>query len=123
MEETTSLTPYFLRAFYDWSMDNGLTPQINAILNNDPQLSVPRAYANGSQITFNIGPYAARNLELGNDFVKFDATFNGVAESIQVPVGNIEAVFVRETGFGIPFEVKLKPDQEPAPRRGFTRVD
>lgn len=125
MDNVASLSPYLLRAFYEWSVDNELTPQISVVVNDDPDLQVPAEFVEDGMIVLNVGPLATGSMNLGNDYVTFDARFNGEVKHIRVPVGNINAIFVRENGFGIPFEVKVQPvkSRRNAPKRGFTKVD
>jgi stringent starvation protein B len=48
---------------------------------------------------------ATQGLELGNDWVSFQARFGVNAHQIDVPVGQIVAIFAAETGQGMGFEV------------------
>src|SRR5690606_22266294 len=57
-------------------------------------------------------------LVLGNEFIEFQARFSGVAEEVWVPVGAVSAIYARETGAGMGFEVQpyeaASPDEEGA---------
>ena len=44
-------------------------------------------------------------LQLGNELIEFSARFGGVARQISVPVANVYALYARETGHGMTFDV------------------
>lgn len=80
----TSNKPYFIRAIYDWIVDNELTPYllVNA---NDAAVDVPQTYANEGKIVLNISPNACRQLKLENDLISFVARFGGKTVDISAP--------------------------------------
>jgi len=43
---------------------------------------------------------------LGNEFIEFQARFSGVTENVSVPVAAVSAIYARETGAGMGFEVQ-----------------
>jgi stringent starvation protein B len=45
-------------------------------------------------------------LQMGNELVEFSARFGGVARQISVPVTNVYALYARETGHGMTFDVE-----------------
>lgn len=67
---------------------------------------MPAAYVRDGQITLNIGTMATNRLVIGNDAIEFQARFNGVTEHLYVPVGAVTAIYARETGSGMGFEVE-----------------
>ena len=91
--------PYFLRALYEWCVDSGYTPYVT--VNVGPGAKVPQAYVKDGQIVLNIGPAAVRDLHIDNAWLSFSARFGGVAQVIEVPVGNVHAIYARETGEGM----------------------
>lgn len=95
--------PYFLRALYEWCVDQGFTPYIAVRV--DAQTLVPRQYVRDGQIVLNLGPEAVQNLHMGNDLITCQARFGGVAQSLSIPVGNVAAIYARENGQGMAFEV------------------
>ncbi len=99
----SSTKPYLLRALHDWCTDNGYTPHI--VVQVDENTIVPLAHVQDGQITLNIGLLATNRLTLGNDYIEFQARFNGATEDIFVPVAAVSAIFARETGAGMGFEV------------------
>ncbi len=97
-----SQQPYFLRALYEWCVDSGLTPYLTVRV--DARARVPQGYVRDGQIVLNVGPSAVRNIQMDNDWVTFSARFGGVSHAIQVPVGNVLAIYAKETGEGMSFE-------------------
>ncbi len=103
MSQLTARRPYLLRAFYDWLLDNQLTPHLVVDINL-PGVMVPLEYARDGQIVLNIAPRAVGNLELGNDEVTFNARFGGVPRQVTVPLAAVMAIYARENGAGTMFE-------------------
>jgi stringent starvation protein B len=108
----TSTKPYMIRALHEWCTDNGYTPQI--VVRVDQNTMVPPAHIRDGQITLNIGMMATKGLVLGNDSIEFQARFNGVTENLYIPVGTVTAIYARETGAGMGFEVE-EPSTDSAP--------
>ena len=98
-----STKPYLIRAIYEWCTDSGYTPYVAVAVDEDTQ--VPREYVKDNEIVLNVCALATSKLHLGNDFIEFQARFGGVARQISVPVGNVTAVYAKETGHGMAFEV------------------
>ncbi|HEX8978893.1 MAG TPA: ClpXP protease specificity-enhancing factor [Parasulfuritortus sp.] len=107
---TISQQPYFLRALYEWCVDNGFTPYVTVKV--DKGTKVPPAYVKDGQIVLNIGPAAVRNLNMDNNWVTFSARFGGVSQTIEVPVANVLAIYARETGEGMSFSQNLEAAPE-----------
>lgn len=99
----TPRRPYMLRAFYEWMVDNDLTPHL--VVSADlPGVKVPLEFVQDGQIILNVAPRAVGNLELGNDVVMFNARFSGRPHSIIVPMYAVQAIYARENGAGTMFE-------------------
>ncbi|MCA1176897.1 ClpXP protease specificity-enhancing factor [Pantoea rodasii] len=103
MSQLTARRPYLLRAFYDWLLDNQLTPHLVVDINL-PGVQVPLEYARDGQIVLNIAPRAVGNLDLANDEVSFNARFGGVPRQVSVPMAAVLAIYARENGAGTMFE-------------------
>ncbi len=103
MDNMTPRRPYMLRAFYDWLLENDLTPHlvVDATL---PGVRVPVEFIQDGQIILNIAPRAVGNLELGNDVLTFNARFGGRPHSVIVPIFAVQAIYARENGAGTMFE-------------------
>ena len=95
--------PYLLRALYEWCVDNGYTPHVAVKV--DSKTQVPSEYVKNGEITLNVSPSAVHKLQMGNELIEFSARFAGVARQISVPVTNVYAIYARETGHGMTFEV------------------
>ncbi|WP_153131450.1 ClpXP protease specificity-enhancing factor [Dechloromonas hortensis] len=98
-----STKPYLLRAIWEWCCDNGFTPHIAVSV--DANTRVPREFVRDGQIVLNLGPDATNKLQIGNDFVEFQARFGGVARELSVPVSQVTAIYARENGAGMAFEL------------------
>jgi len=99
----TSTKPYLLRALHEWCTDNGYTPYITVQV--DEHTRVPVAHIQDGQITLNVGAMATNRLVLGNEFIEFQARFSGAVENVWVPIAAVSAIYARETGAGMGFEV------------------
>ena len=102
-DSASSTKPYLLRALYEWCVDNGLTPYISVVV--DPATRVPPEYVRNGEIVLNIGPLAANRLKMGNDTIDFAARFGGVARELSIPVRQVSAIYARENGHGMSFEI------------------
>ena len=106
-----STKPYLMRAIYDWCVDSGYTPYLSVMV--DSVTRVPMEYVKDGQIVLNIGPVAVERFRLGNDLIEFSARFNGTGRDISIPVGVVSAIYARENGQGLSFEVT--PADAPVP--------
>jgi len=103
MSQLSPRRPYLLRAFYEWLLDNDLTPHVVVDISL-PDVQVPMEFARDGQIVLNIAPRAVGNLELTNDAVQFSARFGGVPRQVYVPMAAVVAIYARENGAGTMFE-------------------
>jgi len=103
----SDVKPYLIRAIHEWCSDNGFTPYISVVV--DQHTRVPREFVKDGQIVLNLGLEATHQLSMGNDIIAFQARFGGVAQSLSVPVSNVSAIYSRENGQGMAFEIDL-PD-------------
>jgi stringent starvation protein B len=98
--------PYLLRALFEWCVDNGYTPHLAVKV--DSRTQVPPEYVKGGEITLNVSPNAVHKLQMGNELIEFSARFGGVARQISVPLANVYALYARETGHGMTFDMDGK---------------
>lgn len=98
----TPKRPYLLRAFYEWIVDNGMTPHILVDARSD-RVIVPRQFVKDGNIVLNVSMIAANNLMMRNDEVTFSARFGGKAFSIWLPMSAVMAIYSKETQDGISF--------------------
>jgi stringent starvation protein B len=96
--------PYLLRALFEWCVDNGYTPHLAVKV--DSRAQVPAEYVKGGEITLNISPNAVHKLQMGNELIEFSARFGGVARQISLPVTTVYALYARETGHGMTFDIE-----------------
>jgi len=111
MSDPTPTKPYLLRALYEWCVDNGYTPYVSVKV--DASTSVPTEHVRDGEIVLNIGPLATSRLKMGNDAIELSARFGGVAQSVRIPVSRVVAIYARENGQGLTFE--LEEDRPAAP--------
>ncbi len=98
----TSNKPYFIRAIYDWIVDNDLTPYL--LVNAEyPDVEVPQEHVSGGRIVLNISPKACRGLHLENDRILFTARFSGQTTQIFVNPAAVLAIYAKENGRGMEF--------------------
>jgi len=100
------MRPYLIRALHEWCIDNGFTPHIVVTVNDNVQ--VPREYVKDGQIVLNLSFDATSSLQLGNDYIEFKARFAGAARQIMVPVGQVSAIYAKESGQGMVFPLVTK---------------
>jgi len=111
MSQLSPRRPYLLRAFYEWLLDNQLTPHLVVDVTL-PGVHVPMEYARDGQIVLNIAPRAVGNLELANGDVRFNARFGGVPRQVFVPMAAVLAIYARENGAGTMFEPEACYDED-----------
>lgn len=118
MTTVASTKPYLLRALYEWCADQGFTPYISVQV--DEHTLVPRQFVRDGQIVLNLGADAVQSLHMGNDLITCQARFGGAAQSLSIPIGNVAAIYARENGQGMAFEVGDHADEpaEPAAAPG-----
>ncbi len=114
-----STKPYLMRAIYDWCVDSGYTPYLSVTV--DSVTRVPMEYVKDGQIVLNIGPVAVQRFKLGNELIEFSARFNGTGRDISIPIGVVSAIYARENGQGLSFEVT--PSDVPAPADSANAVE
>ncbi len=102
--EPISTKPYFLRALYEWCVDNGYTPYVSVVV--DAHTRVPQEYVRDGEIVLNVGPLAANRLKMGNELIEFSARFNGAARELVIPVAQVAAIYARENGQGMSFAIE-----------------
>jgi len=107
-----STKPYLVRAIFQWCVDQGLTPYI--VVAVDRHTMVPSRFVQDGQIVLNISPDATQSLVIGNELIAFQARFGGVAQNISVPVENVSAIYARENGHGMAFEVSEMSEEDSA---------
>lgn len=105
MAQMSSSRPYLVRALYEWILDNQCTPYL--LVNAEyPDTVVPDSFVEGGQIVLNVSPSAIRHLEMDNDKISFDGRFGGRPQQVWLPAQAIMAIYARENGQGMVFEIE-----------------
>ena len=99
-----STKPYLIRAIHEWCADQGFTPYLAVAVNVTTR--VPREFVKDGEIVLNVGYDATHQLSLGNDEITFQARFGGRPFPVVVPIGRVQAIYARENGQGMAFEVE-----------------
>ncbi|WP_426417072.1 ClpXP protease specificity-enhancing factor [Aestuariirhabdus sp. LZHN29] len=104
--------PYMVRALYEWIVDNECTPYLlaNAMAEG---VAVPQEFVNEGQIVLNVSPTAVRELLMTNEEVEFNGRFGGRPMHIYIPIHAVMAIYARENGQGMVFEVEEGLDPDP----------
>ncbi len=108
----SSNRPYLLRAIYDWITDNNLTPYVLVDAAREGVRVPPQVVKNG-QVVLNLAMRAVANLDLGNEWISFQARFSGVSQSILIPVQAVLALYAQENGQGMMFPADEGGDTPP----------
>ncbi len=107
-KDSNSTRPYLIRALYEWCTDNGYTPFIAVLVNEN--VRVPMEFVKDGEIVLNISFDATSALQLGNEYIEFKGRFGGVARDIFVPVDRVLAIYARENGQGMAFPMLAASD-------------
>ncbi len=102
MAAMTPSRPYFVRAIFDWVVDNNCTPYLS-VFAGFPTVEVPLEFVEDDHITLNISPSAVIDFHFDNDAISFKARFSGVSRSLYIPMGAIVGLFAKENGHGMGF--------------------
>ena len=101
----TSSRPYLIRALYEWIVDNNCTPHV--LVNAEhAQVQVPQGFAKDGQIVLNVSPSAVRHLHMDNEALSFEGRFGGVAHQLYIPSAAVLAIYARENGQGMVFDLE-----------------
>ncbi len=117
----SSNRPYLIRALYQWLVDNDLTPHL-LVDANQAHVVVPQQFVEEGRIVLNVAPTAVRHLDLGNDWITFNARFAGLPMDVIVPPSAVLGIYARENGRGMLFpdeetiEEEVPPDDDPDPK-------
>lgn len=113
MDKMTPNKPYFIRAVYDWLVDNEKTPYIlvDASL---PCVEVPQEYVNNGRIVLDISPSACRGLHIDNHKILFTAKFSGISTQVLIHPLAVMAIYASENGRGMEFGAEYDMEYPPA---------
>jgi stringent starvation protein B len=102
MQDMTPNQPYLLRAFFDWIVENGLTPYM--VVDVDfPNVQVPTQFVSDGQIVLNVSPSACVNFNMDLEWIEFQARFSGQPMTVSFPCCAVGAIYAKENGAGSVF--------------------
>lgn len=104
-QDMTSVKPYFIQALHEWITDNGLTP-LAVVDAAYPGIRVPDDVIEDGKVVLNISFDATQNLQMDDEMLTFNARFSGVSHVIIVPMEAVSAIYARENGKGMMFDVE-----------------
>ena len=107
----SSTKPYLVRAIHEWCSDNGLTPYIAVSVTE--AVRVPTEHVRNGEIVLNVGMLATDKLQITNQDICFNARFSGRVHDIFIPMDNVFAIYAKETGNGMAFDVTKAPEEAP----------
>ncbi len=110
LSQLTPRRPYLLRAFYEWLLDNQLTPHGGGC-------DAPACrFLWNMRVTANRTQHCAaccRQSGTGeDDEVRFNARFGGIPRQVSVPLAAVLAIYARENGAGTMFEPEAAYDED-----------
>jgi stringent starvation protein B len=122
----TSPKSYLLRAFYEWILDNAMTPYV-LVDASASGVMVPDEYVEDGKIILNIAPAAVHALVMDKQQLSFSARFRGSSREVMVPMPAVRAVYAKENGRGMVFpdetgEEPTNPPTPAAPKRPTLKV-
>ena len=97
------LRPYLYSAYYNWLIDNDYTPYL--LINADyANVDVPKEFVKDGKIILNISPRSIGQYNFTDEYISFNARFQGIVRDVLVPFGALEAIYSQETGDGVMFQ-------------------
>lgn len=105
-----STKPYLIRSIYDWCIDSGFTPYVSVKVY--PELDIPFEFVKNGEIILNISENAVHGLIINNEFISFNARFNGISRKLEIPFDAIKGIFAKEVNQGIAFSSDKEDGQE-----------
>ena len=104
------LRPYLYSAYYNWLIDNGYTPYL--LINADYiNVDVPQEFVKDGKIILNISPRSIGQYNVTDEYISFNARFQGILRDVSLPFGSVEAIYAQETGDGFIFQPEKFYDQ------------
>ncbi len=110
----TPLKPYLIRSIYEWILDNNLTPYLQVDANHSEAV-LPMQFVQDGRIVLNLRPAAVEALCLGNDAIEFNTRFSGKSTYVNAPVAAVMAIYAKENGRGMVFDVEEPQNDTPPP--------
>ncbi len=103
-QKMSSFYPYIFTAYYNWLVDNEITPHL-LIKTSFPGVEIPMQYAQNGSMVLSISPRAVANFEIGPHEISFNAMFKGIKEFVVIPYGAMQQLIALETKVAYPLYV------------------
>jgi stringent starvation protein B len=116
-----SVTPYLIRAYYQWMEDSGLTAHLLVDCSH-LEVIVPKQFIQQDRIVLNIASSATQSLVLGDNHISFKARFSGQSVDIYIPIHAVLSIYSGENGEGMQFESQA-PTPKTKEKPGLTLLD
>lgn len=120
-----SLKPYLFNAYYNWIIENEMTPHIlvNATYKG---VVVPESYITDGSIILSLLPSSIDSFHASSNAISFKARFAGKSEDIYVPYSAIEQLIAVEAQAALPIgraleQLDLAPEDETYPDEGIVK--
>lgn len=97
------LRPYLYHAYYNWIIDNDLTPYL-LVDTNYPDVDVPIEFIQDGKIILNIAPRSIGQYVVDDEAIRFSARFQGMLRDLYIPFGAAVALYAQESGDGVMFQ-------------------
>jgi stringent starvation protein B len=72
-------------------------------------------FVEDNKIVLNLRPLAVEALCLGNEAIEFNTRFSGKSTYVNAPVAAVMAIYAKENGRGMVFEIDNFDDEPPPP--------
>ena len=95
---TPSLRAHLLRATHEWLSEHGHTPYVQVLV--DRFVQVPPEHVRDGVIVLNMSYDSTNKLLIGEDWIEFQARFNGQVRNILFPTDHVVSLFSKETQEG-----------------------
>ncbi|NLK85062.1 MAG: hypothetical protein GX278_03765 [Aeromonadales bacterium] len=106
-DKLSSTKPFLFTAYYDWMVDNEITPHI-LVDANFPGVIVPQEFIKDGSIILSLKPAAIFDYKCLKSGISFKARFKGVSQDIYIPYLAMEDLIALETGTSFPIGKALE---------------
>lgn len=122
MNRLKSFKSYLFTAYYNWLLDNEITPHL-LVDANMPGVVVPKCYVRDGSILLSLSPSAIADYKCLTKGISFKARFKGKSEDIYIPYIAMEQLIALESGTALPIgkaleQLDLAPSDEIYPDEG-----
>ena len=115
MLEDASIRQYFIRAIYQWCIDQVYTPYLLVEWAENNQSQIPQHLVTEGKIVLNISPESVRKLTIDSDFIHFTARFLGKTAEVKIALAEVLSIYASEIENGISFPPLPQEEREALP--------